>query len=504
VDSRARRCLRRAALRRVDVTQPWSLPGYDVQVLLGYGGAGEVWRAREVDTGELVALKRLRRDADPVAVDALRREAAVLASLDTPYVVRLRRVVGEGADAVLVLDLAAGGSLASLLTRRGVLDAGEVVTIAAPIAQALAAAHARGIVHGDVTPSNLLFRSDGMPLLADLGLARLGGADDALGGTAEYLDPVVAAGGDPTPASDVWALAAVCHHLLAGSPPHEGEAVDDVLAAARDGGRAPLGLLAPTAPRPLVDAVEAALAPDPAHRPDAAAFASALRRAHAAAPVRFDGADTAASAVARATHAVPRHAAEPPLPLQRALPRWLVPAALAVVLLASAAALGWWLGRGPEPAAAAAPLTKPGVTDAPRPVTPSPTAPRDDDVDWAGVLDMLDATRAAAFATPDTALLEDVYAPGASGLAVDRALVEELAAAGHRAEGVRHDVRAVDELEVSAASARLRVVDRLGGYVVRDSAGAVVQRSATRPDAAYVVELARTADGWRLVTVNAA
>ena len=102
--------------------------------MLGFGSSGEVWRARDLATGEDVALKRLRPGAGPDAVEALRREAAVLRTLDTPYVVGLRDVLGTGAEAVLVLDLAAGGSLATLLSRRGRLSPGEVVTVAAPLA----------------------------------------------------------------------------------------------------------------------------------------------------------------------------------------------------------------------------------------------------------------------------------------------------------------------------------------------------------------------------------
>ncbi len=126
------------------MSEVWSLPGYDVEALLGFGATGEVWRAREQATGDTVALKRLRAGADPSAVDALRREASLLRSLDTPYVVRLRDVLGSGEGTVLVLDHAPGGSLAALLARRGSLEPGEVVTVGAPLAQALAAAHAAG------------------------------------------------------------------------------------------------------------------------------------------------------------------------------------------------------------------------------------------------------------------------------------------------------------------------------------------------------------------------
>jgi hypothetical protein len=479
--------------------QPFSPPGYDVEALLGTGGTGEVWRAREQATGQPVALKRLRAGVDP---QALQREAEVLRGLDTPYVVRLRDVVGDGADTVLVLDLAAGGSLAALLQRRGALEPGEVVTVAAPVAQALAAAHAAGLVHGDVSPSNVLFTDGGMPLLADLGAARTApAASHPVVATAEYLDPAVAAGGDPTDASDIWSLAALCHHMLAGSPPHEGAGVDDVLGAVRSGGRAPLGLLAASVPRPLVDVVEAALVRDPALRPDAAGFAAALRQAHAAAPVRFEGAAAAAPLPdVRATHAVPRHAAPdvaaPAASPRRRPPRWLAPAALGVVLLLAAASLGWWWGRGDAaPVAAPAPVASPS--------SPA-TVAQVETPDWPVLLDELDAVRAEAFATADPARLDGVYAPDAPGLTADRALVEQLAVAGQTASGVRHEVREVEQLDVGADTARLRVVDVLAGYEVRDAAGAVVTRTAERDKSAFVVELIRTPAGWRLVQVSPA
>ncbi len=299
----------RSSVRRV--SEVWALPGYDVQALLGHGGAGEVWRAIELESGDAVALKRLRPDADPAAVAALRREALALQRLESPYVVRLRRVVGEGSCTVLVLDLAEGGSLAALLARRERLDPSEVITLAAPLAQALAVAHAEDLVHGDVTPGNVLFTGDGMPLLADLGLARCADDQSSVEGTAEYVAPEVAAGGQPSPASDVWALGAVVHHALAGCPPHEDPQALQVLASSSAGSRAPLGLLAPTAPRPLVEAVERALTADPGSRPRAAELAALLRRAHAAAPIRLLGV-SAPEPAARVTHAV--HGGLPALP----------------------------------------------------------------------------------------------------------------------------------------------------------------------------------------------
>lgn len=485
----------------MNASDTWSLPGYDLCDLLGFGGTGEVWRAVELATGDAVALKRLRPGTGPAAVEALRREAAVLRALESPHVVRLREVADTAAGPVLVLDLAEGGSLAALLTRRGTLDPAEVVTVAAPLAQALAAVHDRGLVHGDVTPANVLFTGDGRPLLADLGVARLTGRLEA---TAEYLDPVVARGGDLSPAADVWALGAVCHAMLAGAPPHEGAAVDDVLAAARSGGRAPLGLLAPAAPRLLVEAVEAALHADPARRPDAAELASRLRRAHGVAPVRLAGprASVAGPAI-RPTHAVPRHAAQRAPSSGHRLPRHVVVGVVAVVLLAGAAGTGWALGAGGQADRAAVLPATPTPVGSRDGTPPPPSAgPRGSPDDWPAVLGALDAERSAALAAADPTRLEAVYAPGSPALAADAAAVRRLLDAGQRAAVVRHTVRSVGELARSDTSARLHVVDVLAPYEVLAADGSVVRREPGRGERSFTVELARTAAGWRLVSLT--
>src|SRR4051794_39032664 len=131
--------------------------GYRVEELIGFGGHGEVWRARDVLTGRLVALKKLHGDGPPAERDRLRREAAVLAGLSSQHIVRLITVVTSATGLVLVLEYQGGGSLASLLRTRPVLSPGEVVTLAVPLAQALAEVHALGMVHGDLSPANVLF-----------------------------------------------------------------------------------------------------------------------------------------------------------------------------------------------------------------------------------------------------------------------------------------------------------------------------------------------------------
>src|SRR5579875_1123480 len=197
----------------------WRLSGYRVERQLGAGSSGDVWRARVAATGVPVALKRIwlsdpaRRKA---ALSEALSEAAMLATLDHPHLMKLHEVRHLDDAIVLVLDLAAGGSLAGLLARRGRLTIGETITVVAPVAAALAYAHQRGIVHGDVSSANILFTDLGLPLLADLGVARLRGDAAAVRTTPAYVDPVVAAGSMPMPTSDVFMLGAVALHALTG------------------------------------------------------------------------------------------------------------------------------------------------------------------------------------------------------------------------------------------------------------------------------------------------
>ena len=132
----------------------WKLPGYVAEELLGHGSSGEVWRGQAISGGAPVALKRLPV-GDAAQVQAARSEAALLSTLDHPHLIRLHELVPAGDTVVLVLDLAAGGSLADLLSRRGRLTPGEAITTLAPIGAALAYAHNEGVVHGDVTPVNI-------------------------------------------------------------------------------------------------------------------------------------------------------------------------------------------------------------------------------------------------------------------------------------------------------------------------------------------------------------
>src|SRR3954466_14499885 len=256
------------------------VPGYTLEALIGRGGSGEVWRAVPRRGGPPVAVKVL------VAGDPARqaREAALLGQLDHPHLVRLLEVVhqprrGGVVRVALVLELLAGGSLSTLLARRARLRPGEVVTAIAPVAAALAHAHEQGVVHGDLSPGNIVFSAEGRPVLTDLGVARVLGETAAGEVTPPYVDPTVARGGAPGPASDVFGIAAAAFPALTGIAPWTAATPADTLTVAAAGHLPDLAELAPDAPSGLIAVVSRGLAADPHDRGTAAAFALDLRHA---------------------------------------------------------------------------------------------------------------------------------------------------------------------------------------------------------------------------------
>lgn len=275
----------------------FSVPGYEIDQLIGYGSNAEVWSARTAGAAEPVALKRiiLPGHADPrlsaELIRSARAEAALLTALEHPSLIRLRQYVQTPAAVVLVMELAGGGSLAQLLRRRDRLSPAEVAAALSPVAAALAYAHAEGVMHGDVSAANILFTEAGQPKLADLGVARMliGQADaDRSLGTPAYVDPVVAAGGAPGAASDVFSLAAVALHCLTGAGPWQsGDPADlrALLARAAAGVIDDLPGRLAGCPDAMAAVLTRALDPEPLRRGAAAEFALDLGASVPSAPV---------------------------------------------------------------------------------------------------------------------------------------------------------------------------------------------------------------------------
>jgi len=192
---------------------------------------GAVWLGLDEVLGRQVALKRIGMAPGFGSPDLARaeREARLAARLNHPHVVAVYDLVTDGPDASeqwLVMEYVEGSTLAELVRQRGPLPPDSAAEVVGQAADALAAAHAAGIVHRDVKPSNILVTPDGQVKLSDFGIARAE-ADASLTqtglvtGSPAYLSPEVASGQLATDASDVWSLGATLFHALAGRPPYD-------------------------------------------------------------------------------------------------------------------------------------------------------------------------------------------------------------------------------------------------------------------------------------------
>ncbi|PSL51587.1 hypothetical protein B0I31_11917 [Saccharothrix carnea] len=266
---------------------------YRLRGRVGAGAMGVVWQALDERLDRVVALKQLvvPEGSDPVAaVGRAAREARIAARLQHPNAVTVHDVVEDDGKPVLVMEYLSARTLADLIAQ-GPLPAERVVGIGAQIAGALAAAHASGIVHRDVKPGNVLLTEDGTAKITDFGIARAVGdvtvtRTGLLAGTPAFLSPEVARGGEPGPASDVFALGATLYAAVEGRPPFgDGDNAIVLLHAVAAGHFAP-----PTQAGPLTEVLLDLLRTDPTARPTMAQAAERLREPTAPrpAPTRLD------------------------------------------------------------------------------------------------------------------------------------------------------------------------------------------------------------------------
>jgi serine/threonine-protein kinase len=247
---------------------------YRLHEQLGRGGMGVVWRARDERLGRDVALKVLHSWVadDPELRARFEREASALARLEHPNVVRLYDVLEDKQQTVLVLELVHGRGLHAIAAGR-TLGWEEARRYCAAVAAGLAHAHARGVVHRDLTPSNVLVENGtGRVVVTDFGLARLvrsstsAPVSGVLAGTPEYWAPEQAAGEATGPATDLYALGCILFQLLTGRLPFQGE--DRLATGLRRAHEPapPLASVAPHVPPEAAALVDRLLARDPGGR----------------------------------------------------------------------------------------------------------------------------------------------------------------------------------------------------------------------------------------------
>jgi len=317
---------------------------YRLERELGRGGMAVVYLAEDVRHHRRVAVKVLRSDlARSIGAERFLREIEIAAGLSHPNILPLHDS-GAGDDLLYyVMPYVEGESLRARLDRERQFPVGEALRIARQVAEALAYAHARGVVHRDIKPENILLH-EGVPMVTDFGIARAIGAvsherltDTGIAvGTPAYMSPEQAAAErDVDERSDIYSLGCVLYEMLAGEPPFTGPTAQAVLARKLLEPLPRLRVIRPDIPQSVDDVVTRSLARMPADRyATAATFATALERS------------TEAPSTGGGPQSVGR--------TRRAVPRWIVGAgAAAVLVVATLVVVRSYLRRTREAAAPA-------------------------------------------------------------------------------------------------------------------------------------------------------
>ncbi len=266
---------------------PPTIGGYTVVGLIGQGGMGRVYLARDERLHREVAIKVLHpsKARDPAATRRFLREGRAAAAVDHPHVMAIHQVGEEQGLPYIVMQRLVGRTLKQARQAEGRLPLAEVLRIGRETAEGLAAAHAKGLVHRDIKPDNIFLQEPrGQVRIIDFGLAvtgKEGGldvtVDGSIVGTPAYMSPERIAGRDLDAKSDLFGLGVILYELLAGRLPFDGNSLVSILAAISHGHPPDLRTLAPEVPEPVARLVMRLIAHEKAGRPaDAATVAAEL------------------------------------------------------------------------------------------------------------------------------------------------------------------------------------------------------------------------------------
>ncbi len=259
---------------------------YVLRGLLGQGGMADVELASDEVLGRQVAVKILhsRYAHDPAFLERFKREARAAASLNHPNLVAVYDTGEQDARPFIVMEYVAGRSLRDVLRTEGVLPQ-RATEIAIDAAVALHYAHARGLIHRDIKPANIMVSDEGVVKVADFGIARAVNAETvtqtaAVFGTAAYIAPEQAQGGDVDARTDIYSLGVVLYEMLTGGQPFTADSAVALAYKHVSEDPVPPGQRNPEIPPALEAVVLKAMAKNPDNRyPNARAFADDLRRA---------------------------------------------------------------------------------------------------------------------------------------------------------------------------------------------------------------------------------
>jgi eukaryotic-like serine/threonine-protein kinase len=255
---------------------------YEIVGVLGAGGMGEVYRARDTRLDRAVAIKVLpeRVARDPAFRDRFEREARTISRVNDPRICTIHDVGEAEGVAFIVMELVEGEALRDWIRRHPRPDVASITRIATEVAHALAAAHASGIVHRDIKPDNVMVRPDGTVKVLDFGVAKLTarseleefatrGPDTAPGmvvGTTEYMAPEQARGTNVDARADVFSLGVMLYEMLAGQSPFRGATATDTLVAILQHDPPPITVHRPEAATGLSRVVATCLEKSPERR----------------------------------------------------------------------------------------------------------------------------------------------------------------------------------------------------------------------------------------------
>jgi serine/threonine protein kinase len=254
--------------------RPPCIPGYEIISILGRGGVGVVYKARQMETDRVVALKVLRAGshAGEMELSRFRTEYAAVAKVQHPNVIQIYEVGEHEGVPYLAAEYIDGGDLHKWLAGR-VLPVSAAVRLAYTLARAVGEAHRQRIVHRDIKPANILMTASGVPKVADFGLAKQSGESNqtttgAVLGTPQYMAPEQAAGQTWRigPTSDVYSLGVILYECLTGRVPLVGESVIDTLDRVRFASPIPIHELRAEVPAELAAIVRRCLDKVPEER----------------------------------------------------------------------------------------------------------------------------------------------------------------------------------------------------------------------------------------------
>lgn len=369
---------------------------YRLEEQVGSGGMGTVWKATDTLLNRPVAVKLLHpaQMAEPTARERFRTEGRITAGLSHPGIAQVFDYGEEDGRAFLIMELVVGEPLSQVLRESGRLGTDRTLDFVCQAAQALAAAHARGVVHRDIKPGNLLVTADDQLKLTDFGIAR-GDMSVTLTqtgmvmGTAQYISPEQASGRPATSSSDLYALGVVAYECLAGTPPFTGDSpVALALAHTRD--EPPE--LPEDVPDDVANLVFLLLSKDPEARPSSAGevahMAAVIRSEAGTGPLTpaagFEGMATTAvvgavsgpgsGAVPRRTSGQPtvpsqqqEEAATAPATRERRITVPVVLAAVGATIMIVAAVVAGFLSAGAPEADKVNSVESPSMTSSPSP-----------------------------------------------------------------------------------------------------------------------------------------